>query len=119
MIPDSKIVNQIVTELKANIQNMNIDKSSPLSVVVKGMEILDSYKELSGEQKKEYLLAATQKLSESKDDNEIISKLSMLLSENVIGNLVNIIADATKGKVNVNKIVATSGSCLRIFCMKK
>lgn len=116
MTLDTKILRDVGTLLKNNITEKTVDHLSPLAIVVRGMEIMDSYKQLDGRQKKDYVLAVVKELS--KEANGVpavtLNALEVILNENILGSFINIVSDATKGKVDINNVVATTTSCLGI-----
>jgi hypothetical protein len=117
MALDTGILREVTALLKNSIRQKKVDTSSALSLVVRGMEIMDSYKYLNGQQKKDYILAVVQDMAKGADDNDVLpdftlKALDVLLRENILDNFVNIVTDATKGKFDVNKAAATAVSCI-------
>jgi hypothetical protein len=116
----------LVDAIKTNISQKTIDTTSAFAIIVRGMELLDNFPKLSGQQKKEYILAVAEEIAKGSDgisgtDDDLlppstISAIAYLVKENLIGNFVNIVTDVSKGKFDINKITATASSCFKLFC---
>lgn len=128
MTLDPVVLKSLSDKLRYSILQRKIDSKSAFSIVVKGMEILDNYKQLSGQQKKEYIFAVVEELAKgadgisgTKDDilpPATVNALGALIRENILEGFIGIISDATKGKFDINKTVKTTISCLG-FCIKQ
>lgn len=126
---DPLILRNIMNTLKVNIMQRKVDPMSAFAIVARGMELLETYKQLSGEQKKDYIIAVVQDLAKgadgipgTKDDllpQSTVNALGALLRENILANFISILIDATKGKVNINNVVKTSASCIGMCFGKK
>ena len=68
--------------------------------------------ELKGIDQKKLALAIIQDIiSEIKNEDEK-KRLEELLHNNTISNIIELIVDATKGKINVNNISLIAGNCI-------
>lgn len=127
MALDPVIVRDLMGALKSSIMNKKVDTTSALSVVMRGMEIIDTYKNLNGQQKKDYVFAVVKELAKgtdgiagTKDDllpQSTVDALATIIRENLLGSFINIVSDAAKGKLDVNRVVSTTVSCFKL-CFK-
>lgn len=127
MALDPLILSNLLVTIKTSIKNKKVDVNSAFAIIVEGMKVLETYKQLSGQQKKDYVFAVVQQLANGPDgvagtnDDVLpqitVNALNAILRENILGSFVNIIVDATKGKFDINKTVKTTVSCLGI-CFK-
>lgn len=103
------ILDKIVRCIKINIKAKNINMNSVFDFIIRCMEILENYDNLSGEQKKQYIILAIQEIlyNNTTDvyiDENIIKLLKNLLENNMLGNLIDTISNASKNNFNINKI---------------
>ena len=80
--------------------------SNAPAIIVKGMELLEKIKEISGAEKVQYLAEAVGNLTKAgllSDQQELAVRV--LLQDNLLQDLVSVIADASKGRFDINKIV--------------
>jgi len=125
---DQSIIREVIASLKANIVQVKVNVKSAFAIIAHCMEILDKYKTMTGEQKKLYVLAVVEDLAKGSDgiagtqDDLIpvatVQVLTSIVRENVLQDFINIIIDATKGNLDINKIVKTSTTCFKICCFK-
>jgi hypothetical protein len=114
--------------IKKAIKDSKIDVYSPYSVVVKTMELLENVKGLSGGEKKKYIIAAIEEVAKGDDgiagtaDDLIpvstVNKLKLMVEQDLVGDTIDLIVDATKGEFNLNKAINTGIQCLGI-CFRK
>lgn len=127
MALDPVIFRDLMGTLKSSIMNKKVDTTSALSVVMRGMEIIDTYKNLNGQQKKDYVYAVVKELAKgadgvagTKDDllpQSTVDALATIIRENLLGSFINIVSDAAKGKFDVNRVISTTLSCFKL-CFK-
>jgi hypothetical protein len=130
MALDPLIFRSLYVSLTKSIQTKQVDAFSAMTIIAKGMELLESFKELSGQQKKEYIVAVVEDIAKGADgisgtDDDLlppgtIKALHLLVKEDLIGSIVSTISDAAKGKFDLNKAARTTASCLDAFshCIK-
>jgi hypothetical protein len=118
--------------LKAiHFKQLNVDSS--MSILRKGMELVDKYPELTGEQRKTLLINVLMRVAKGEDGvfgsaddvlpEATVKQMCALLEGNMIENVIDIIVDATKGHFDINKTeVVVQQSCaliqLLIRCFK-
>lgn len=102
----NELVTSMINELKIKIKDPNVDTSSALKIVSKGMEIVEHYK--TNENKKDLVISSMKELI--KDNNDLITDdIKIILNpiienEMIISNIIDVICDATKGDLKINNI---------------
>lgn len=123
-------VNEVIVEINGNSDIINRtlyinclnkikNKLSILDTHLKTIHLLIKYvmetieeTELKGIDQKNLALAIIQDIiSEIKNEDEK-KRLQELLDNNTISNIIELIVDATKGKINVNNISLIAGNCI-------
>ena len=118
----SIIYKQVLLDLKDSLEGTSVDVKSLHLIIKMVMEIIEGTP-IRGTEQKELAVKVLRQLFIDFTDDDIESTLIGLLDTGVIGNLIDLITDASKGKLNINKIVKTSTSCIKflipLFCKKK
>lgn len=123
-------VNEVIVEINGNSDIINRtlynnclnrikNKLSILDTHLNNIHLLIKYvmetieeTELKGIDQKKLALAIIQDIiSEIKNEDEK-KRLQELLHNNTISNIIELIVDATKGKINVNNISLIAGNCI-------
>ena len=123
-------VNEVIVEINGNSDIINRtlynnclnrikNKLSILDTHLNNIHLLIKYvmetieeTELKGIDQKKLALAIIQDIiSEIKNEDEK-KRLEELLHNNTISNIIELIIDATKGKINVNNISLIAGNCI-------
>ena len=129
-------VNEVIVEINGNSDIINKtlynnclnkikNKLSILEIHLNNIHLLIKYvmetieeTELKGIDQKKIALAIIQDIiSEIKNEDEKKILLE-LLHNNTISNIIDLIVDATKGKINVNNISLVAGNCIE-KCLKQ
>lgn len=114
--------------LKAiHYKELNVDSS--MSIIRKGMEIVDKYPNLTGDQRKKLLVNVLTRVAKGNDGvfgtdddvlpEETVKQICVLLEGNLVENVIDIIVDATKGNFDINKtavMVKQSCALAQILC---
>lgn len=126
---DSLLTNKITILLLEAITDKQIDKISAFSFIAKGMEIMDTFPNLTGEEKKNMLLNVIKKVAAGADgilgtDDDILPKecvetLQFILNKNLAEDIIKVIADTAHGRFNINKTMEvakeTASACLPLI----
>lgn len=100
--------------LKSKISVIKI-RASTLHLLIKYvMEEIENTP-LKGTEQKEMSLKLIRELIIDLTDNEDEEILLKLLDNGSISNMIDLIVDATKGKLNINSLAETSVGCFSIF----
>lgn len=115
---DNVIVAKVSVLLQEAIVKKEIDSTSAMVIVAKGMELMETFPNMTGSQKKDLLVKVIERVAAGKDgiignEDDIIPKecveaLKLMLEKDLIGSVVSVIADAARGKFNLNKTVAVA-----------
>jgi hypothetical protein len=101
-------------------QDSSIDKDLLMSLLIIGMETIEST-QVKGSDQKEVVINAL--INVLKLDSIKVINQEQLISflENDIAHVIDIIVDASKGKININKVESLTTSLVKcIFsCLKK
>lgn len=118
-----KAFNDLVEKLNVKIGNLEITPQSIMMVVRFSMEVVETT-ELKGKEQKEMVLRLLEhviRVAPISDEKEALC-LNML-KEGVVSNTIDIIVDATQGKLDINTVVenaveiATSSGCCGLLSL--
>lgn len=123
------ILYSMITSLKEEIKSNKIDVNSPYALVAKTMELLEKFEYLSGEEKKRYVIIILEELAKGEDGiintvDDLIpektqNRLKLILLQNMVEDVIRLVCDASKGKININKtvtVVKQNCTLFRLFC---
>ena len=133
MSSNAILIARLALSLQESIVNKDFDNKSPILIIAKGMEILNEVPELMGTTKKQILIEAIERIASGKDgilgtDDDVLSvahlgMIKILIDNNLIGGLIDVIADASKGKFNIAKVGTAAATCVpqcfQLFFAKK
>ena len=112
---DSIIVSKITLLLQEGILKGEIAKDSPMKLIVKGMEIMETFPNMDGNKRKEMLVKVVEKIAAGADgiigtDDDIIpiavvEGLKAILEKDLVGDIIEVITSAAKGDFDINKAV--------------
>lgn len=121
---DSLIASKIAIMLQESILNGEIVKDSPMKILTKGIEIMESFPNMSGEQKKIMIVKVVEKIAAGADGivgteddiipGNVVASLKMLLEQDLIGDIVGVITSAAKGEFNINKAVEVVNDVVKL-----
>lgn len=126
---DSIIVGKITLLLQEGILKGDIPKDSPMKLIAKGMEIMESFPNMTGEQKKKLIVKVVEKIAAGADgivgtDDDIIpasvvAGLKTILEKDLVGDVIQVINSAAKGEFKINKAtdVVTTGVAVSQACL--
>ena len=101
----------------------NILKGTPINVtsihliIRTVMEVIEGTP-VKGSEQKTLALKILRQLFIDFTDDDIESTLISLLDNGAIGNLIDLVVDASKGKTNINKIIDTTATCCKFWIPK-
>ena len=95
-----KIVKTLLKSTPINVTNIHL-------IIRTVMEVIEATP-IKGSKQKSLAIKILRQLC---TDDDLESTLIILLNSEAIGNLIDLIVDASKGKTNINKIVETSTRC--------
>jgi len=126
---DALIASKIAILLQEGILKGEISKDSPTKLIAKGMEIMETFPNMSGQQKKEMLFRIIEKLAAGADgiagtDDDIIpattvAALKMILEKNLLEDIVQVITSAAKGEFDINLIKKTTQEVVTVVVVSE
>jgi len=102
-----KIVKDILKGTSINVTNLHL-------IIRTVMEVVEGTS-IKGSEQKHLALKILRQLFIDFTDDDIESTLISLLDSGAIGNLIDLIVDASKGKTNINKIIDTTATCCKFW----
>ena len=121
--------------LLETVVNKQIPANSAMSIIAKGMELMETFPNMNGEQKQSLLMSVIEKVAAGSDGilgtaDDILSKetvetLRLILEKNLLTDITHLISDTAKGKFNINKAIQVAQTantiCLPLLsqCFKK
>lgn len=96
----------LYTDAKELVFNTKLDESIIFRMIIRMMELVERYTNLSGQQKKEMVIKTFKRIvdEESKKlNNENLKLLIKMISGSVIENMIDMIVSASKRELNLNK----------------
>jgi hypothetical protein len=135
---DKVIASKIAILLQEGILKGEISKDSPMKLIAKGMEMLETFPNMKGEEKKALLVKVIEKIAAGADGiagteddiipQSVVEALKTILEKDLIGDIIQVIAGAARGEFNLQqaKLVAVetakvAKSCVPALmtCLKK
>lgn len=102
-----KIVKTILKGTLINVTSIHL-------IIRTVMEVVEGTP-VKGSEQKTLALKILRQLFIDFTDDDIESTLISLLDSGAIGNLIDLIVDASKGKTNINKIIDTTSTCCKFL----
>lgn len=126
---ESILTNKITVLLLEAVANKSMDKISAMELIARGMEIMDTFPNLSGKEKKERLMKVLYKVAAGADGilgteddilpKECIETLQLVLEKNILEDFITVISDTANGKFNIHKVIeltqTTTNICLPLL----
>ena len=103
-----------VTEiLKSRLRDVSI-KPNTLHLIIKYIMELIEETPIKGIAQKEFALKVMRELFQDLTEGEDELVLLKLLDDGSISNIIDLVVDATNGKLNINAVIKTTSSCMSI-----
>lgn len=115
-------VSLLVPEVATGLVNALIENTiagNAIALVRKGMEIVEKFTQLDGQQKKDLVIAAIRKFANGEDgvagtaDDRIpacvVAGVVALLEHNLVEDLIDVVVAATRGGLDINAVVKKCG----------
>lgn len=129
---------EVCLEIRKAIEGKELDPASAMSIVTKGMELLNKYKDLKGTDKKTLLVKVLQDISAGNDGiigtaddllpQSTVEAIKKILDGDLISDIVNVIVDAARGKFDMKRATEVATKSVSVFkavfegvlkCLKK
>ena len=119
MLVDTAV--QSVAE-KLSLENQDIVANHITKIIELTMEMVEKHKDLSGLAKKEIVVVSTNRLIKTYVHDETTKELLLTICNSMLEDMIDLVVDATKGKVQLNKFVKhipTIQKVLKFFCLSE
>ena len=111
ILKETSLLEQATNILKIKVKNISIKPNTIHLIIKYVMELVEDTPIKGGEQK-DFALKIMRELFKDLTEGEDELVLLKLLDEGTIGNMIDLIVDATNGKLNINTLIETSSSCI-------
>ena len=108
---ETSLFRQVTDILKSRVKDISI-KPSTLHLVIKYIMELIEATPIKGVAQKEFALKVLRELFKDLTEGEDELILLKLLDDGSISNLIDLVVDASNGKLNINAAIATTSSCI-------
>ena len=101
--------------LKVKLHNVEVTVENFMKIVRFAMEVVE-LSELKGEEQKNMAIRLVRQVivdAPISDDKEKL--LLDMIDQGVLGNTVDLVVDASKGNLNINKVVKVASGCCKLF----
>ena len=115
---DNESIDKIATSLRKKIGNIEINAENIMTILKFAMEIVETT-ELKGEDQKALCIKLLRDViveAPIADENEKF--LLDMIDNGMVGNTIDLIIEATKGEININKVEKIGTSCCLAFLKK-
>ena len=108
--------------VKEKLSNITI-RASTIHLIIKYVMETVEKTPIKGTEQKDLALRLIRELIVDLTDNEDEKILLKLLDDGTISNMIDLIVDATRGRLNINRVVTVSSkliyTCVPFLCRKK
>jgi hypothetical protein len=132
---DQLLSSKLSIMLLETVVNKQIPANSAMSIIAKGMELMETFPNMNGPQKQTLLMTVIEKVAAGSDGiigtaddilcKETVDTLRLILEKNLLTDITHLITDTAKGKFNINKTIELAQTahsvCLPLLtkCFKK
>ena len=120
IIKETSMFTNITEIMKKKLANVSLRPNTVHLVIKYIMELIEETP-IKGIEQKEFALKVMRELFKDLTEGEDEIVLLKLLDDGSISNIIDLVVDATNGKVNVNAAIETSVQCVTTclpYCMK-
>lgn len=108
----AEVINELTQTLESTVNTGDLDAKRLVQLIPDLMELVEKYPELKGRDKKRLVIEVLRKFVNNKVENEDKKTRLLELLDEVVPDMVDIVVDASKGKLNVNAITQVATGCL-------
>lgn len=105
---------EVSLEIRKAIESKELNIQSAMTIVKKGMELMDKYKHLSGKEKKDLLIKVLDNISAGNDGiigtdddilpQETVAAMRTILDGKLIEDIIDTMISVARGDINIEKI---------------
>ena len=106
-----EITNKLTQTLEIMINSKDLDINRLTLLISNSMELVEKYPELSGIEKKKIVLDVLKQIIINKVKNEDQKITLLQFLDEIIPDMIDLIIDATKGKLDINNVSHIAVGC--------
>lgn len=110
----TSLVNKYLPIIKESLEGTPINVVSIHLIIKTVMELIEGT-EYKGAQQKQIALSILRQLFIDFTEDDVESILLGMIDAGVISNLIDLVSDASKGKLNINKTIDTTATCCKFW----
>lgn len=114
-IKEDNLLKYAVEELAKKVSMIDIKTTTLPEIIKEAMQIVEKTT-IKGTKQREFVIKVLRKLFESLTDNEEEKLLLQLIDNGTVSNMIDLIVDATKGRLDINVAVKTTSNLL-LLCI--
>ncbi len=110
-IQEENLLKYALEELTKKVSMIDIKTTTLPEIIKEAMQIVEKTT-IKGTKQREFVIKVLRKLFESLTDNEDEKLLLQLIDNGTVSNMIDLIVDATKGKIDINNTVKTTSNLI-------
>lgn len=114
-IKEENLLKYAIDELVKKISTVDIKTTTLPQIIKEIMQIVEKTT-IKGTEQREFAIKVLRKLFESLTDNEEEKLLLQLIDNGTVSNMIDLIVDATKGNLDINKSIKSTSNLL-LLCI--
>ena len=114
-IQEENLLKYALEELTKKVSMIDIKTTTLPEIIKEAMQIVEKTT-IKGTKQREFVIKVLRKLFESLTDNEDEKLLLQLIDNGTVSNMIDLIVDATKGKIDINNTVKTTSNLI-LLCL--
>ena len=114
-IKEDNLLKYAVEELAKKVSMIDIKTTTLPEIIKEAMQIVEKTT-IKGTKQREFVIKVLRKLFESLTDNDEEKLLLQLIDNGTVSNMIDLIVDATKGRLDINVAVKTTSNLL-LLCI--
>lgn len=114
-IQEENLLKYALEELTKKVSMIDIKTTTLPEIIKEAMQIVEKTT-IKGTKQREFVIKVLRKLFESLTGNEDEKLLLQLIDNGTVSNMIDLIVDATKGKIDINNTVKTTSNLI-LLCL--
>ena len=102
--------------LKFKIGTMQVSVENIMKILQFAMEVVETTELKGNDQKNMAITLVRRVVDEAPVEDDKKNLMLNMIDEGVLGNAVDLVVDASKGNVNINKVVKVASGCCGALC---
>ena len=115
---EAKILEEILPMLKIKFKDTEVNAENLITILRFAMEIVETTEAKGEEQKKLGIKLVRQMIVDAPIKDEKETLLLNIIDNGILSNTIDLVVDASKGNVNINKVVEVASTCCLSFLKK-